>query len=472
MVAPAPRARDLQLSSLRPAALAAGALAVPAVLLAFFGAREVEALYVTHMVAVGATMLVAGLAAITLTRAGTRRDDVRAVAVGTAFAAMAALLLIHALATPEVFLGEEQTGLLAFAGGATLPVGAAILCLAAHPRLRLRGRAGLDLLRRLQLATVAWILAIGALGLADPDLVPSQPEARGAPAIVTLLVTLGLFALLARRAWRTFSLTRRGADLWVCIGVGWLALALGAAMCWPAWSVAWWGGHMLETLGMLAIGLPVALDLRRDAPSHPLTGDLAAVELVAAEEALLGPHVRALMLRLAEKDASTERHTRRVALLAVQLGERLGVPAGRLRALAIGGLLHDIGKLRVPDAVLAKPGRLDDREFEVIRRHPIWGDELAGALGFPPAVRRLVRSHHERLDGAGYPDGVSRLDLDVRILTVCDVYDALVSERVYRPAMSTGEALALLDSERGTAFDADCVDALRGLLDATALAAA
>jgi putative nucleotidyltransferase with HDIG domain len=470
MAVPARRSRDLQLSNLRPAAMIAGLLMLPAVLVVAFGSGELDDLYITHLIAVSATMLIAGLAAMLLTRGGARRGDVRAVTVGTAFAAMAALLLIHALATPEVFLDEDQTGLLAFAGGAALPVGAAILCLAGHPRLRTPDAVAL--LRRLQIAIVAWILALGAIGLIDPGIVPAQPEARAAPAVITLIVTLGLLRLLARRAWRTFSLTRRGADLSVCVGVGWLALALGAEMWWPAWSIAWWAGHALETFGMLAIGAPVALDLRRAAPSHPLTGNLAAAELVAAEEGLLGPQVGALMVRLAEKDASTEQHTRRVALLAVQLGERLGVPAGRLRALAIGGLLHDIGKLRVPDAVLSKPGRLDDREFEVIRRHPGWGDELAGALGFPPAVRRLVRSHHERLDGTGYPDGASRLDLDVRILTVCDVYDALVSERVYRPAMSTTEALALLDSERGTAFDPDCVDALRGLLDATVLAAA
>jgi putative nucleotidyltransferase with HDIG domain len=198
----------------------------------------------------------------------------------------------------------------------------------------------------------------------------------------------------------------------------------------------------------------------------------AAAQLVAAEEALLGPQVRALMVRLAEKDASTEQHTRRVAQLAVQLGERLGVPAGRLRALAIGALLHDIGKLSVPDGVLTKPGRLDDDEFAVIRMHPVWGDELAGTLGFPAAVRRLVRSHHERLDGNGYPDGTVTLDLDVRILTVCDVYDALVSERVYRSAMAEDAAFAILDGERGTAFDPACVDALRELLGATARAAA
>jgi len=145
---------------------------------------------------------------------------------------------------------------------------------------------------------------------------------------------------------------------------------------------------------------------------------------------------------------------------------------GRLRAMAIGGLLHDIGKLSVPDAVLRKPGRLDDEEFAVIRRHPVWGDELAKTLGFPAPVRRLVRSHHERLDGKGYPDAATQLDLDVRILTVCDVYDALVSDRVYRSAMTEHEALAILDAERGTAFDPACVDALRALLGAGELAAA
>src|SRR4051812_30326825 len=104
--------RDLRLSNAGPATALAAALAVPAAVLVALGSREADDLYVTHMVAVGATMLVATVAAIVLTRAGARRGDVRAVLVGTAFAAMAALLLIHALATPEVFLGEDQTGLL------------------------------------------------------------------------------------------------------------------------------------------------------------------------------------------------------------------------------------------------------------------------------------------------------------------------------------------------------------------------
>jgi len=133
----------------------------------------------------------------------------------------------------------------------------------------------------------------------------------------------------------------------------------------------------------------------------------------------------------------------------------------------MGGLLHDIGKLSVPSSILQKPGALDDEEFAIIRRHPDWGDRLIRELGgFPGSVRKLVRSHHERLDGRGYPDGLAAcdIDLDTRILTVADVYDALVSNRVYRDAWSREQAMELLRSEIGTAFDARCVDALEALL--------
>jgi putative nucleotidyltransferase with HDIG domain len=172
------------------------------------------------------------------------------------------------------------------------------------------------------------------------------------------------------------------------------------------------------------------------------------------------------MIALADKDESTEGHTRRVAELAVRVGEELGVPAHRLRALAIGGLLHDIGKLQVPDAILKKPGPLDDEEYDIVKRHPEWGDLLARELGLPARVRRLIRHHHERLDGRGYPDGhvSEQLDLDVRILTACDVYDALISQRVYRDAWSPSQALRTLKAEEGSAFDGRCVAALERVI--------
>jgi putative nucleotidyltransferase with HDIG domain len=173
------------------------------------------------------------------------------------------------------------------------------------------------------------------------------------------------------------------------------------------------------------------------------------------------------MLRLAAKDPSTEHHTRRVAELAVQIGEELGLPESRLRLLALGGLLHDMGKLSVPDDILNKPAALTDDELAIVRRHPSWGHDLLAELGgFAPLVLRLVESHHERLDAGGYPNrrDANSLEIEVRVLAVADVYEALTADRVYRRAWPPERALELLAGDGGTAFDERCVLALRNVL--------
>jgi HD-GYP domain-containing protein (c-di-GMP phosphodiesterase class II) len=146
------------------------------------------------------------------------------------------------------------------------------------------------------------------------------------------------------------------------------------------------------------------------------------------------------------------------------------LPERRLRLLALGGLLHDMGKLAVPDHILTKPARLSDEEFAVIRLHPAWGRELLSELGgFPPLVLRLVESHHERLDAGGYPDRppAGELGLEVRILAVADVYDALTDTRIYRPAWPPAQAFKLLADDSGRAFDGSCVLALRDVLSSS-----
>ena len=148
------------------------------------------------------------------------------------------------------------------------------------------------------------------------------------------------------------------------------------------YELGWWLGHAWELIGIGLVGVPVALDLHRGAQSRPLAGDLRASELVSAADAFMGPTVRALLVRLAYKDDYTAEHTRGVALRAVQVGEELGLAPVRLRELAIGGLLHDVGKLAVPNEILQKPGALTDDEFDVIKRHPDLGAELVHELGF------------------------------------------------------------------------------------------
>ncbi len=176
--------------------------------------------------------------------------------------------------------------------------------------------------------------------------------------------------------------------------------------------------------------------------------------------------VRALMVRLERKDRSTEEHTRRVAELAAAIGDELGLAPGRLRELALGGLLHDMGKLAVPDAILGKPGALDDEEFAIIRRHPGDGDELLGSLGDSARIRGWCAVTTSAWTAAGTPTRCrgAQLDLETRILAVADVYDALVSPRVYRAAWPVERALSLLREEAGVAFDPRCVDALERLV--------
>ena len=416
-----------------------------------------------HFVAVGQTALVATLAAITLTAVGVLRRDSRAVLVGTAFTAMAALLTIHGLATPGIIVGYN--GVISFSGGATLPVGGAVLALSALPAFR--GPRAVRPLLWFQGFLLAGIVALGVVGLASPSLVPSVPEPASASALAVLAVGLCFYGILGLRALHTYLLTRRLADLVVLVGLAWLAAALVAALVLDFTQFGWWVGHGLELAGIGFVGGAVALDLYRSVQSRPLVGDLRGSELVSEEEAFLGSQIRALTVRLADKDTYTEEHTRRVALRAVQVGEELGLPPGRLRTLAVGGLLHDIGKLSVPDEILKKPGSLEPGEYAVIQRHPEHGKSLLRELGgFADGVLRLVHDHHERLDGTGYPRGLreAELDLDTRILAVCDVYDALISTRVYRAAWSADKALSLLFEQAGSAFDNRCVEALARVL--------
>jgi putative nucleotidyltransferase with HDIG domain len=451
--------RDRRLSHL----LVLGACAIgPAAVLHYFGGDQVEIGSNVHFLPIAVSAGLASLAALALTLAGARRGDGRAVIVGTAFSTMAAMLAVHGLTTPGVLV--DDNGVVAFSGAATLPIGGAVLALSAVPELR--GPAAVRPLLWAQAVALTVIAALGAAGIVFPGLVPSVPEPDSPAAIAVLAISLVFYGVVGARAARTYLLTRRRADLLVVLGVVVLAAAVVPALLMSFWELGWWLGHAFELIGIGLVGVPVALDLHRGAQSRPLAGDLRGTELVSAADGFLGPHVRALLRRLAEKDEYTARHTRSVSLLAVRMGEELGLPPARLRELAIGALLHDMGKLSIPDSILQKPAALTEQEYAVIRRHPEWGAALVLQLGFGPQVARLVSDHHERLDGSGYPRGLREpeLDLGTRVLMVCDVFDALLSTRVYRDAWTLDDALELLRRESGPKLDGRCVEALERIL--------
>jgi putative two-component system response regulator len=168
------------------------------------------------------------------------------------------------------------------------------------------------------------------------------------------------------------------------------------------------------------------------------------------------------------RDVTTEGHCQRLSKLASSLGIRLGLPSPDIAALERGGVLHDIGKIAVPDAILLKPGRLTAEEFEQIKQHTVVGDRLCSELRLLRRVRPIVRHHHERLDGTGYPDGLrgAHVPLLAQIMSVVDVYDALTTARPYKLAIPAPDALEELSKETRRGWrDQHLVDELVAMLD-------
>jgi len=180
-------------------------------------------------------------------------------------------------------------------------------------------------------------------------------------------------------------------------------------------------------------------------------------ELTLAYEATIEGWVRALELR----DRETEEHTQRVTELTLRLALAMGIDDEQLVHIRRGTLLHDVGKMAIPDAILFKPGALTDEELEQFQQHPILGYQLLLPISFLQPALDIVYCHHERWDGSGYPRGLKGEDipLSARIFAVVDVWDALVSERPFRRSTPKDEAIASMKDQAGKKFDPQVVEA-------------
>ena len=182
-------------------------------------------------------------------------------------------------------------------------------------------------------------------------------------------------------------------------------------------------------------------------------------------EEIAGLHVRtieALALAIEAKDQTTHDHLRRVRIYAIEIGKELGLSENELEALRAAALLHDIGKLAVPEHIISKPGKLTQEEFEKMKIHPIVGAEILERVQFPYPVVPIVRCHHEKWDGTGYPNGLKseQIPIGARILSAVDCLDALASDRQYRKAIPLSKAMDIVRSEAGKAFDPQVVEIL------------
>jgi len=225
-----------------------------------------------------------------------------------------------------------------------------------------------------------------------------------------------------------------------------------------------WGD---QTLGIVMVGNPsggsftrchrVLLSFVAEAASVAICGfqDRQALEQHYVDT------MASLMEAVEAKDPYTRGHTDRVVELAVSLARAVGVSGKELRDIKRAAALHDVGKIAVPEAVIRKPGRLSPEELALMQKHPAKGESILGPLRFLNAAKPIIRHHHERYDGGGYPDGLKgkAIPLGARILAIADAYDAMTSNRPYRKAMTPAEALAEIEANAGKQFDPELVEA-------------
>jgi HD-GYP domain-containing protein (c-di-GMP phosphodiesterase class II) len=190
----------------------------------------------------------------------------------------------------------------------------------------------------------------------------------------------------------------------------------------------------------------------------------AQAELQSSSDRLrktMGGIIQAMSLTIEKRDPYTAGHQRRVTKLCRAIATIMGFSWERIQGFRMAAAIHDVGKIRVPAEILSKPGRLTENEFGIIKTHPQIGFDILKGIEFAWPIAQIVFQHHERMDGSGYPQGLSGAEIltEARILAVADVVEAMSSHRPYRPALGLDKATAEIRQNKGVLYDADVVDA-------------
>jgi HD-GYP domain-containing protein (c-di-GMP phosphodiesterase class II) len=227
---------------------------------------------------------------------------------------------------------------------------------------------------------------------------------------------------------------------------------------------AWQQDQILNNSLVMALMVCLA-SLACGAVLYPVVVHLSADNARKARE-VLESHIammEAMGRAIAKRDSDTGAHNYRVAWIAARIGEQMGLKGETMQALIAGSFLHDVGKIGIPDAILLKPGRLDDAEMDIMRTHVAQGENIVGGIAWLYGAGAVVAAHHEKWNGSGYPRKLADLEipLSARIFAVADVFDALCSKRPYKEPMGFDAAMAILEKDTGSHFDPGVMDAFR-----------
>jgi HD-GYP domain-containing protein (c-di-GMP phosphodiesterase class II) len=423
-----------------------------------------------HLVVVSAIAACALLIAAVASATAVRTRKAAVVWLGCGCMVVGIAMLGHGLTTPGVWGRGPNVwvGRLPYLAMASLSLGLAGASTSPSRRLnRLIARHPLAAIAVPACPTAALTIAV----VADSQLLSGTAPLphEGLVFDVLSLVSGALLLPVIATHWRRWQL---GHDIVQ------LAIVFASAMCIAALTafelgvfaqLSWWDYHayLLAGFGMTAFAV-----LARGRRAQAVTEVLAETFNDDPFAAIVSGYPEALrsMVRAVEiKDAYTHGHSARTALTAVELGQRMRLSPDRLRIIARGAYLHDLGKIGIPDQILNKPGRLTPEERAIIETHPQLGYEIASAASSLREALPVILHHHERLDGAGYPAGLAghQVPIEARVVAVADVWDALTSRRAYRDPMAREDALAHIVAGSGTHFDPAVVEALAAHLHET-----
>jgi len=452
---------------LRRWVLMVGTLALPmAVLLVLRAMPGIDAQWFSpagHLFLVGAIASCATMVAIAAIATAVRSRQAGVVLLGLGCSAVGVLMLGHGLTTPGAIgqPGNLWVGRLPYLAMAIFSVS---LFLAGtrgdRPMMRWVGRHPLPMV----LAPLGALAALVVRVVIDPRSLhggaPLAHENTIDAGISTAVVVL--MVLVVWRHSRRWQLGRDVVQLAIVLAAGTSIAAVVAFEHGRFARLSWWDYHAYLLAGFGSTVYAVVVRGRRQQAISSVL-DTTFVDdpfdhIVHGYPEALSTLVKALEV----KDVYTHGHSLRTAELAIELGLVLQLPPDRLRVIARGAYLHDLGKIAIPDHILNKPTALTAEERAVIESHPQLGYELASSAPSLREVLPVILHHHERMDGAGYPGGLagSAVPLEARVVAVADVWDALTSDRAYRPRWSSARALAHIQAGAGTHFDPVVVRAL------------
>ena len=387
--------------------------------------------------------------------------------LGGFFVALSLLLAVRGILTPGVVF---QTGdAAATAGFWALPwacIGAVPLLLSRTAFGRLVGRVWRVYVIAHASATNALVLGL----LAVPDRVPVPSAGDGRPQLVEAICVGVCLALSLRQVRRSAIGRPESVSL---VGIGFLLV--GAAALIPAsWTnpgastavFGFWFADGCAVVGVVLGAIGCLAAYRVSGVLGDLLRPLRTLDPLGVLDVAIDPTFRQFARDVAGNDEITRAHVVRSAELSVRVGRGMKLRRSALREVALGALLHDIGRSVIPDDVVNRPGRLNDAEMALVRTHAAEGATLVLQSSVLAGVAPIVRHHHERVDGGGYPDGLAANDipLGARIVAACDAYDALSSNRAYRSGMGSDRAFAILREHAGSQWDENVVAVLVDVL--------